>query len=67
MVCKTIPWSLISSNLLLTLSSPFTGLHFNPAGYKVLYEEMRKVMADAWPDTQPESIEQHFPNHVDWF
>jgi hypothetical protein len=46
---------------------PSTGLHFNPAGYKVLYEEMCKVMTEAWPDSNPESIEKHFPEYGSWF
>ncbi|KAF2744145.1 GDSL Lipase/Acylhydrolase family protein [Sporormia fimetaria CBS 119925] len=45
----------------------YDGLHFNPAGYKVLYDEMRKVMAEFWPDSVPENMDQHFPNHLDWF
>ncbi|KFY70792.1 hypothetical protein V498_10215, partial [Pseudogymnoascus sp. VKM F-4517 (FW-2822)] len=45
----------------------YDGLHFNPAGYKVLYDEMRKVMAEAWSDSDPESIEKHFPEHGAWF
>lgn len=47
--------------------SHFTGLHFNPVGYKVLYDEMRKVMADTWPDSDPESVEKHFPEYGAWF
>ncbi|KFY29012.1 hypothetical protein V493_02608 [Pseudogymnoascus sp. VKM F-4281 (FW-2241)] len=43
------------------------GLHFNPAGYKVLYDEMCKVMAEAWSDSDPESIEKHFPEYGAWF
>ncbi|KFY10645.1 hypothetical protein V491_07555 [Pseudogymnoascus sp. VKM F-3775] len=45
----------------------YDGLHFNPVGYKVLYDEMRKVMADTWPDSDPESVEKHFPEYGAWF
>lgn len=45
----------------------YDGLHFASAGYKVLYEEMRRVMGEKWPDSLPEGMEERFPYYADWF
>ncbi|TKA59751.1 hypothetical protein B0A49_10653 [Cryomyces minteri] len=32
------------------------GLHFNPKGYKILFEEMMKLVAETWPDQVPDML-----------
>jgi hypothetical protein len=32
------------------------GLHFNPAGYVILYQELTKLIAEQWPDQTPEQL-----------
>ncbi|KAL5353923.1 hypothetical protein ACLOAV_000008 [Pseudogymnoascus australis] len=43
------------------------GLHFNPAAYRVLYDELRKSLEHTWPDSHPERLEKHFPDWNTWF
>ena len=38
-----------------------TGLHFNPAAYQILYEEMMKVIEKTWPDQMPEKLPMVLP------
>lgn len=70
MVCKAHGSVCSSSNKYFndtdTLSS-LEGLHFNPLGYRILYDEIRKVMAEAWPESQPDNLEKHFPDWGSWF
>ncbi|KAH7063823.1 SGNH hydrolase-type esterase domain-containing protein [Paraphoma chrysanthemicola] len=39
----------------------YDGLHFNPAGYDVFYQEIRKVIAETWPDQTPEKLPMVLP------
>lgn len=39
------------------------GLHMNPEGYQVLYDEILKVIDKYWPDQVPERMERWFPDH----
>ncbi|QIW99946.1 hypothetical protein AMS68_005464 [Peltaster fructicola] len=32
------------------------GLHFNPAGYKVVYDELMALIAKTWPDQRPDEL-----------
>jgi lysophospholipase L1-like esterase len=41
--------------------SQIAGLHFNPAGYDILFEEVVKVIAENWPDQLPGSLPMVFP------
>jgi hypothetical protein len=43
------------------------GLHFAPAGYRVLYEEFMNLMGRDWPDQMPEKLPFPLPvwNDVD--
>ncbi|OCK78432.1 SGNH hydrolase [Lepidopterella palustris CBS 459.81] len=41
------------------------GLHFNPAGYRILYDEMMKLIAEHWPDQLPENLPYIFPTWND--
>jgi hypothetical protein len=38
-----------------------TGLHFNPAGYDVLFQELVKLIAERWPDQVPEKLPMVLP------
>jgi lysophospholipase L1-like esterase len=38
------------------------GLHFNPMGYKVLYEELMKTIEKHWPDQHPDNLGFIFPS-----
>jgi lysophospholipase L1-like esterase len=42
----------------LTLIS---GLHFHPAGYKILYDELTKLIAELWPDQVAEKLPTVLP------
>lgn len=37
------------------------GLHFEPEGYRILFEELMKVVAEQWPDQVPEELPMVFP------
>jgi lysophospholipase L1-like esterase len=37
------------------------GLHFNPGGYEIFYEELMKVVAEQWPDQMPEKLPMVLP------
>ncbi|KAF2277910.1 SGNH hydrolase [Westerdykella ornata] len=39
----------------------YDGLHFNPAGYQILYKETMKVIAEHWPDQLPENLPMVLP------
>lgn len=39
----------------------YDGLHFGPAAYKLLYEEITKLIAKQWPDQSPEQLDPIFP------
>ncbi|KAF2732116.1 SGNH hydrolase [Polyplosphaeria fusca] len=39
----------------------YDGLHFNPAGYDVLFQEMQKLIAATWPDQVPEKLPMVLP------
>ncbi|KZF21496.1 GDSL lipase/acylhydrolase family protein [Xylona heveae TC161] len=38
------------------------GLHFNPPAYKILFDELMKVIAKNWPDQLPENLPFVFPH-----
>lgn len=37
------------------------GLHFNPAGYDVLFQELMGVIAREWPDQTPDKLPMVLP------
>ncbi|CAE7187487.1 hypothetical protein PTNB73_06711 [Pyrenophora teres f. teres] len=39
----------------------YDGLHFNPAGYEMLYQEFIKVISARWPDQIPEKLAMVLP------
>lgn len=48
------PWSLM-------LTALYKGLHLSPAGYRVMYEEVMKVIKDKIPDQYPENLPPIYP------
>ena len=38
-----------------------TGLHLTPAGNRIVYEEIMKVIQANWPDQTPEILPMVFP------
>lgn len=49
-----------SRHLLLSLTL-MPGLHFHPAGYKVMYDELTKLIAERWPDQVAEKLPMVLP------
>lgn len=43
------------------LTALFTGLHLMPAGYRVVYDEVLKVIRTNWPEQAPENLPMVFP------
>ncbi|KAJ4986428.1 GDSL-like Lipase/Acylhydrolase [Stagonosporopsis vannaccii] len=43
----------------------YDGLHFHPAGYKILYQELTKLIAEVWPDQAAEKLPTPFPGWND--
>lgn len=41
------------------------GLHLTPAGYRIVYGEVLKVIRENWPDQDPEKLQFVFPAWVD--
>jgi len=39
----------------------YDGLHLNPAGYEIFYQELIKVIAEQWPDQSPEKLPMVLP------
>ncbi|OCL09250.1 SGNH hydrolase [Glonium stellatum] len=37
------------------------GLHFNPMGYQILYDELMKLIAKQWPDQLPDNLPYVLP------
>lgn len=37
------------------------GLHLSPDGYRILYDEVMKVIGANWPDQTPEQLPRVFP------
>jgi hypothetical protein len=42
-------------------SDAHAGLHFHPAGYKILYQEVTKLIAELWPDQVAEKLPTVLP------
>lgn len=42
-----------------------TGLHLTPDGYRIVYEEVMKVIRANWPDQTPEQLSRVFPGWQD--
>ncbi|KAL1957194.1 hypothetical protein VTO42DRAFT_6228 [Malbranchea cinnamomea] len=38
------------------------GLHFNPSGYRIMYDEVRKAIETHYPELMPERIPMNFPS-----
>lgn len=47
--------------LVLTL----IGLHLTPAGYRIVYDEVIKVIEANWPDQMPDNLPMVFPSWVE--
>lgn len=43
----------------------FAGLHLTPAGYRIVYDVVLKVIRENWPDQDPETLPFVFPAWVD--
>lgn len=43
----------------------YTGLHLTPAGNRIVYDELMKVIQANWPDQTPEVLPMVFPSWVD--
>jgi hypothetical protein len=41
------------------------GLHLTPAGYRIVYDEVMKVIEANWPDQLPDNLPMVFPSWVD--
>jgi hypothetical protein len=41
------------------------GLHFNPAGYDILFQETMKLIAERWPDQMPDELAMVLPRWND--
>lgn len=39
-----------------------TGLHFTGTGYKIMYDEVMKVLQASWPEEDPEKLPMVFPH-----
>ncbi|KAF1942843.1 SGNH hydrolase [Clathrospora elynae] len=39
----------------------YDGLHFTPAGYDILYQEVMKLIAEKWPDQMPQKLPMVLP------
>ncbi|KAL6150776.1 hypothetical protein ACJQWK_00618 [Exserohilum turcicum] len=39
----------------------YDGLHFSPLGYRILYDEMLKAIAQNWPDDMPDKLPMVLP------
>ena len=37
------------------------GLHFHPAGYEIMYQEVTKLIAELWPDQIAEKLPTVLP------
>ncbi|KAL6705475.1 hypothetical protein ACN47E_006740 [Coniothyrium glycines] len=47
----------------------YDGLHFNPAGYEILFQEVMQLIRAKWPDQSPENLPFVFPlwnDHEAW-
>jgi lysophospholipase L1-like esterase len=49
-----------------TSSHHVLGLHFNPAGYDIFYQELMKLIAEHWPDQMPEELPMVLPPWNDY-
>lgn len=43
----------------------YLGLHFHPAGYEILYQEITKLIAELWPDQAAEKLSTVLPGWND--
>ncbi|KAF1847661.1 SGNH hydrolase [Cucurbitaria berberidis CBS 394.84] len=43
----------------------YDGLHFQPEGYVILFQEVMKTIAEQWPDQMPEKLSTVFPGWND--
>jgi lysophospholipase L1-like esterase len=43
------------------LANSHAGLHFNPAGYDILFQELTKLIAERWPDQVAETLPMVLP------
>lgn len=53
-ICCTMVWNMSSRLTVLRLTEE--GLHFNPAGYQVLLQELLKVIRESVPELAPENV-----------
>jgi lysophospholipase L1-like esterase len=44
-----------------TITDPKSGLHFHPAGYEIMYNELTKLIAERWPDQVAEKLPMVLP------
>ncbi|TKA53902.1 hypothetical protein B0A49_13346 [Cryomyces minteri] len=53
---EPLPGSQVVARNVLLNELLHDGLHFNPKGYKILFEEMMKLVAETWPDQVPDML-----------
>jgi hypothetical protein len=51
--------------LVLLMNTHHTGLHLSPAGNRIVYEEITKVIEANWPDQTPDVLPMVFPSWTD--
>lgn len=56
-------WSSVLSNNGFSLIHP--GLHFHPAGYQLLFDEVMDLVRIKWPDQLPENLPMVIPDWKD--
>ncbi|KAF1357667.1 lipase [Lizonia empirigonia] len=56
-----LPGSLDSAQNDALVELMYDGLHFHPAGYRILYQEVTKLIAELWPDQVPERVPTVLP------
>ncbi|PSN74005.1 SGNH hydrolase [Corynespora cassiicola Philippines] len=60
-VGDAIPGSLSLPQNDVLVELMYDGLHFNPAGYDILFQELIKVISEQWPDQLPENLPMILP------
>lgn len=62
---RTVRYTLLTPGFFVALLTRPTGLHLSPAGSRIVYDEIMKVIRDNWPDQTPEVLPMVFPSWVD--
>lgn len=57
--------ALLSSPAASLILTACTGLHLMPAGYRIIYDEVLKVIRANWPEQAPENLPMVFPSWLE--